>query len=353
MKLFATLSIAALLSFPAFAEVKLVREYLLKPPRDRRIIFAMAVTPENDALSFVANDDGSWRLSRVRQWLDPQPVEESLTLPGLVQGGREGWKGWGIWSQQLTITPDGKLALCFISANNGHERQDLVSVVSLGQFKVVTSVRTSEVAPLSGNFRTYNLDRSGSLVVKASTPFPRHPGDDAFFGGSWHKLATLALPGLRVTDNCEYSEWMHSGSVVRRENESNCAGLLRSLGVTTLDDLSKTSAETDEVMQPNKGAPPGGCAILTYMSHISRDGRLRREFCSGGHRGFFGNFVVTGARENIFSVQTRLLLGFVKEPKRSSPTIALRDPGRQGLPAGYGGRNPPVGLRSSQGLNNS
>ena len=50
------------------------------------------------------------------------------------------------------------------------------------------------------------------------------------------------------------------------------------------------------------------------MSHISRDGRLRREFCSGGHRGFFGNFVVTGARENIFSVQTGQMLGFVKDP---------------------------------------
>ena len=108
---------------PAFAEVKLVREYLLKPPRDRRVIFAMAVTPENDVFSLVANDDGTWRFSRVRHWLDQQPREDSLTLPGLVQGGREGWKGWGIWSQQLSIAPDGKLALGIISANHAVDVQ--------------------------------------------------------------------------------------------------------------------------------------------------------------------------------------------------------------------------------------
>lgn len=315
MKLLATLWITSLLfAFHAYAEVKLVREYLLKPPRDRRVIFAMAVTPEHDVLSFVANDNGTWRLSRVRHWLDQQPLEESLTLPGLVQGGHAGWSGWGIWSQQLSITPDGNLALCIVSANNGRERQDLVSVVSLDHLKIVTSVRTSALAEVSGNFRTYRLDRRGYLVVNASTPFPRHPGDDAFFGGAWHKLATFELPRLSMTNNCEYTEWMRSGAVVRRENESNCTGLLQNSGANSLDELPKTFVETDEVMQTNKGAPPGGCAFLTYMSHISRDGRLRRELCSGGHRGFFGNFVVTGVRENIFSVQTGQDLGSIKEP---------------------------------------
>ena len=307
-------STSLLLAFHAYAEVKLVREYLLKPPRNRHVIFAMAVTPEHDVLSVVANDDGTWRLSRVRHWLDQQPLEESLSLPGLVQGGREGWSGWGIWSQQLSISPDGNVALCIVSANNGRERQDLVSVVSLDHLKIVTSVRTSALAEVSGNFRTYRLDRRGHLVVDASTPFPRQPGDDAFFGGASHKLATFALPRLSMTGNCEYSEWMGRGSVVRRENESNCAGLLQNSGVNSLDELSKTFVETDEVTQTTKGAPPGGCAFLTYISHISRDGRLRRELCSGGHRGFFGNFAVTGVRENIYSVQTGQQLGFIKEP---------------------------------------
>src|SRR5215831_8993155 len=57
--------------------------------------------------------------------------------------------------------------------------------------------------------------------------FPRHPRDDPFFGGASHNLAILTLPGLEITGRCEYSEWMRRGSVVRRENEGNCAALLQ------------------------------------------------------------------------------------------------------------------------------
>ena len=114
-----------------------------------------------------------------------------------MQGGREGWSGWGIWSQQLFMSPDGNFALCMVSANNGRERQDLVSVVSLGQLEIVTSVRTSALAEVSGNIRTYSFDHRGYLIVDASTPFPRHPGDDTFFGGASHKLATSRRPSWR------------------------------------------------------------------------------------------------------------------------------------------------------------
>ena len=156
-------------------------------------------------LSLVANPDGTWRLSRARRW------------PGL-----------GNLSKELSLTPDGDFALCIVSANHGRDRHDLVSVVSLGQFKTVASVRTSALAEVTGSHRTYRLDRRGSLVVDASTPSPRHPGDDVSFGAVHrHKLATFELPHMRMIKNCEYSEWTRRGSVVRRENESNCADLLR------------------------------------------------------------------------------------------------------------------------------
>ena len=92
------------------------------------------------------------------------------------------------------------------------------------------------------------------------------------------------------------------------------ADLLRNSGVDTLDELPSTFVDTDEVLQRRTGPPPGGCAFLTYMSHVSRNGRFRRELCSGGHRGFFGGFVATGVRENIFSLQTGQKLGSIKEP---------------------------------------
>jgi hypothetical protein len=67
------------------AEVKQIREYRLHQPRDRKVLFGMAVTPEQDVLSFVGKEDGKWRLSRVRGWLDKQPVDETIEVPGLAK----------------------------------------------------------------------------------------------------------------------------------------------------------------------------------------------------------------------------------------------------------------------------
>jgi hypothetical protein len=133
MKLLANLSVAStLFACHGYAEVKLIREYLLKPPRDPRITFVMTVTPEQDVLSLVANDNGTWRLSRVRRWLDKQPLEDSLAVPGLVEGGREGWSRWRIWSAELFATPDGQFAVCMVTAypneTAARNREDLVTV---------------------------------------------------------------------------------------------------------------------------------------------------------------------------------------------------------------------------------
>ena len=321
---FALSIISALIACHAYAELTPVREYLLKPPRDRRTLFAMAVTPEQDVLSFVANDDGTWRLSRVRHWTDKQPLEEALTVPGLVNG-RAGWSKYSgvFWSADMFVTPDSQFVACIISAypKGGGNREDLVSVVSLSQFRLVSTLHPSAVTQLDGNYRSYRLDRRGYLVINASTPFPRHPGDDPFFGGSLHRLAILTLPGLDIGNRCEYSEWMRSGSVVRRENESDCATVLRDSGSSSLDEFSKTLLEAGEVSNRDEKTRPPECAFLTYDSRVSRDGRFRRDTCTDGHRGFFGNFVVSHAVENVFLVRTGQKLGFIKQ-KSDNPALS-------------------------------
>ena len=95
------------------AEVRVVREHRLRPPRDRKILFEMAVTPDQAVISFIANAEGKWRLSRVRRWLDKEPEEQTITVPGLVLGDR---KQWAPWSAKLEVTPDGKFAICVTSA---------------------------------------------------------------------------------------------------------------------------------------------------------------------------------------------------------------------------------------------
>jgi hypothetical protein len=301
----------------SIAGVKIVREYRLHLPGDPKLLFRMTLTPEQDVLSFIPNDDGTWRLLRVRRWLDKEPIEDSLAVPSLQMRGREERSKWGLWNTELRVTPDGKFVLCCISAYSAVERQrkDLITVVSLAEFKIVTNLRSSALPQISGDSRTYHLNRLGRFVVNAKTSFPRHPGDDPLFGGAAHKLAILTVPELSIIDSCEYSEWMRSGAVVRRENESDCASLLQNYGTSSLDELSRSFVETDEAMlRTDEKSRPSECAFLTYESHISRDGRLRRELCTGGHRGFWGNFVVTNTMENIFSVETGQKLGSIKEP---------------------------------------
>jgi hypothetical protein len=318
MKPLAAISIAlAFVVCHANAEVKLVREYLLKPPRDPRALFAMATTPQQDLLSLVGNDDGTWRLTRVRRWLDKQPIEESLTVPGLFQGGRDGWSNWGIWWADLLLTPDGNFALCILTAypKKGLAREDVITVVSLLQFRITASSRISALPQVSGDYREYEVNLKGDLISNTHTSFPRHPGDDAFFGGASHKLAVFALPSLDLSDRCEYSEWVRSGKPVRRENEADCATLLQHLGIRSLDELPGNYSERAAMVEARDKMRPPDCAFLTYSSYESRDGRFRSELCTCGHRGFWGNFIVSHPVESVFLVETGQKLGSIKVPK--------------------------------------
>jgi hypothetical protein len=245
------------LSAHCHAEVTLVREYFLKPPRDKRILFAMAVTPGQDILSFIASDENRWRLARVYRWLDKQPIEESLAVPGLGRGDGEVWAGL---SSTLLLSPDGKFAVCIASGAHraaAYERQELVSVVDLAQFKVVVTVRPSTLPQLVGTYRSFDLDRGGHLVVNAVTS---SRSDGRFHYR--HQLAMLALPGLDVVDGCEYSEWSTGvlGSGSHLESEGACAGLVKNAGVGSLQEyLSVRAAEKwchSSRCWPAPAAPP-------------------------------------------------------------------------------------------------
>lgn len=284
------------------AEVKTVRGYRLRPPRDRRILFEMAVTPDQDVLSFIANAEGKWRLSRVRRWLDKDPEEQTITVPGLTLGDRKQW--FGPWSAQLIVTPDGRFVVCVTSGFRvgpaGRGQDEFVSVVNLFDFKVVSSIHASEVAALSGSYRTYNLDRMGHLVAQAFTSYPRHPGDDSADWGSQVRLTVVSLPDLAAIEQCQFSEWTRSGAPARRDDEQGCARLL---GGGSLSDFLSAFVDTDEVRRNGR--------------LVSRDVRFERENLQKSHRGFWGNIVVTKSVENIFSVKTGKQLGSIDEPTDS------------------------------------
>jgi hypothetical protein len=274
----------------------------------------MAVTPEQDVLSFIADKEGKWRLSRVRRWLDKEPQERTISVDGLSLGDRNDWSGR--WSAKLLVTPDGKFALCVTS---GYRRRpdpgddEIVSVIDLAEFKVATSIHASKLPDLSGAYRLYHLDSGGHLLVESKTPFPRHPGDDITASGGQVKLVVLTIPSLEVADRCRYSEWTRTGAPVRRDDERGCASLLGGVGgFASLSELLSSFVDTDEARTNRRPNPL--CSAFLYGSYISRDGRFEREICQQSHRGFWGNVVVTKSVENILSVKTGGQVGSVSEP---------------------------------------
>jgi hypothetical protein len=154
------------------AEVKQIREYHLHQPRDRKVLFGMTVTPEQDVLAFVAKEDGKWRLSRVRSWLDKQPVDETIEVAGLTR--KDFARPEGPWYASLLVTSSGEFVVCISSGNGrpadgerGLELDDIVSVVDLRKFKVM---KTAHPPASRDEIRQYFLDSAGHLVLRASKP---------------------------------------------------------------------------------------------------------------------------------------------------------------------------------------
>lgn len=298
----------------------------------------MAATSDQAVLSFISEKTGKWRLSRVRDWLEKEPREDGITVPGLVYGDREEWNGR--WSPEVLVTQDGKSVVCIASAwrSRGRGQDEFISVVSLSEFKLTASVHIPEIPSLTGSFREHHLDRQGRLVIRAYTPFPRRPGDDISAGGSQVKMAVLSLSSLAVTDQCEYSERTRNGSPARRDDESSCMALLaHEGGFTSLSGFIDDLTDSNEVRRTDERRRPPQCAFLGYARYVSPDGRYEREICQTSHRGFWGNPVVSKCVESIFSVGSSEHVGSINEPIDSVDSRFASVSGREYLLVMEGG----------------
>jgi hypothetical protein len=149
------------------AQMALVREYNLHTPRDRNSVFAMAVTPEQDVLSFVAKPDGKWLLTRVRNWLDFTPTEQTIDVPAWSRTDLAA--AFGPVLLDLFVTPDGRFVICVASAKWGRNQKlswdSLISVVDLQRFEVVT---TAHPPADPSEIRSFSLDGAQHLLVETN-----------------------------------------------------------------------------------------------------------------------------------------------------------------------------------------
>ena len=151
-------------------------------------------------------------------------------------------------------------------------------------------------------------------------------------------MAVMSLPGLTVIDQCEYSEWVHTGSPTRREDESSCEALLAHNGGTaSLSEFVAGLVDSKEVRRTDQRRRPSQCAFLGYARYISPDSRYEREICQASHRGFWGSPVVTKSVENIFSSYGGEQVGSVNEPITSVESRFASVDGRDYLMVVEGG----------------
>ncbi len=306
-------ALAVVLAPPLRAEVIHVRDYNLHEPRDRGVLFTMAVTPDQDVLSLVVKGDGKWRLTRVRSWLEKTPEEQTIAVPGWNRADLVGVLGL---FPELFVTPDGNLAIVIAgaiwsrSAAQGGGKSSIVSVVDLREFKVVTSLH--QATPPSGVW-SYYLDRGGQLVLEAGT--------------NGTELLLLTLPDLTVKDRCTYSVTGGAGrspAVVGRNGKlltpapvrraGDCAALVERESGGNVSFQKFLDGLEDSYGCPPDHRPPQPCRLS-----FTRDGRFQAESREKQHLTTWNRHCVTDELgENVVSVKTGKQVGTINETTRDT-----------------------------------
>jgi hypothetical protein len=274
------------------AEVKEVRSYQIHestdPASDRGV---MAITPEQDVLSFVANRDGKWRLTRVRNWLGPNPVEQTVDVPGIVIP--EESKGIPVFGAELFVTQDGHFGISVVAIDFGADA--VVSVIDLHTFEVVTTDRRQ-----GNSFSHYYVDSVGRLVVLEDTSI-----EDGFSRGAYYEttLHFITLPTLVPSGECRFSETVKKGVTL---HDHDCGRALSKL----LDGLVDS-----------RGLPFSGISSHNpdcEVTAASRSGRFRTEDCKN-------------QPGSIISVKNGVRIGTINETTRSLDARFAEHDGRDYL----------------------
>jgi hypothetical protein len=333
------------------AGISQVRTYQLREPRDIGVLFAMAITPEQDVLSLIPKRNGTWRLTRVRGWLDREPVEQTIDIPGIEVPRQVSESGSRLTLLQMSllVTTDGRFA---ISIANGvwhgsagtSTSDDVVSVVDLDAFRVVKTPRgpTLSQEPAKGGngairTREYALDHAGRLVVRTNTSLrsPTSYCDTATKRTvrvsttefEWNKseidLQLLTLPDLTNAGECHYREALHCGGNSRDDRSGACADMLRRTqgdSISLSDFLNVFSSFYElRLKDPLKHRCP--------TTGITRNGRFEKESCFGfPTRTFWGNpGKPSEYRENILSLKTGQQVGTINELGKESVLSQFAD----------------------------
>ena len=260
-------------AFTIRAEVKEVRTYHTREPRDRGVLFAMAVTPSGDVLSLVAKKDGKWRLARIRDWLYKNASEETIDVPGIGAADRPKFV-----SVYLLTPAGGKFAVAIAQGVTPGGTENTVSVIGPVTLKtlVTTLVRDNLVWAVDPEGRLVGRetdDSNHSAVVQSHSGRRRET-----------KLMLFDVPRMSPMQECRFEESLQAG--IWKHDSSDCASL--------------------------------GDSIRTPAVPVSPDGEFKAIHIDNFHRNWLDQYVTTELKDNVVAVGSGALVGTVKETTHDS-----------------------------------
>lgn len=328
----------------AAAEIVHVRDYQTHESADRWTPFEMKVTSSGDVLTLIPQN-GKLRLTRIRNWLEQKPADQTIDLPG--------WPPRTIFSNpdrlpdrvffgveaELFVTADGRYAVCIapgFSRDRGTD--DLISVVDLLKFQVVGTIHTPalgfRIAPSGGlisKLWELFLHPSGYLALLETSPDIFPPGKPSSYKDYRvepvlrpETLAVLTLPSLSNLGECHFSETHpFNGSTpwVVVDDPGECGAVLAAMpnGPASLSEFLQGLERANGFKRQGNYRQSGLCQPSTETA----DGRFKIAGCGKGHfvRGFWANsFVTDEAWERVGSVETDEEIGRLSLATRDSVT---------------------------------
>lgn len=217
--------------------------------------FVWKVAPDNSLIVLIAQSNGRWTIKRLIDWQTQTPKEQTSTFSDPLPS-RE--RNSFVWFDDPLIDSEGKYILV-------HRRTDLKNVPPMGDPNGAALVAVLELSALSLVHKAQGLELRGDYQFTPQGSLLRFSWrvDSRFL----HEVTALTFPGLDLIASCQYNETFAppvSLAYLEREG-SSCPAFLRSVHLSSLDDLSSHSVpplSLQDLPGPNRY-----CAQLSRTGH--------------------------------------------------------------------------------------
>jgi hypothetical protein len=202
----------------------------------------VVMAPNDDFLALIPQPDTEWVLKRVSGWQTHSPQEETLKL------GKDSSQTPDRYTHaDLTVREDGRYVVVRITSEEGavqsagRDWTSVAFVIDLATFTIASRHTTGEPSIAGGQ---WSFGKDGLLVSTglANRTTAKAPG--LITVTDTYEASTFELPGLASVDTCRYDSMLalkSSGNgwqqLPREKPAQGCAGILKTAGVATVDDL--------------------------------------------------------------------------------------------------------------------